>query len=46
MPTPARWMSSWLAASTAPEAGQIAGTQVAVDGKTVHGAVQADGRAT
>ena len=38
-------LSAWLAASAVPGAGEMAATRVAVDGKTVRGAVQADGRA-
>jgi DDE_Tnp_1-associated len=38
-------LAAWLAAATVPEADQTAAAQVMVDGKTLRGAVQADGRA-
>jgi len=38
-------LAAWLAAATVPEADEIAADRVSVDGKTIRGAVQADGRA-
>jgi predicted transposase YbfD/YdcC len=38
-------LAAWLAAATVPEADEAAAAQVMVDGKTMRGAVQADGRA-
>lgn len=38
-------LAAWLAAATVPEADEIAADRVSVDGKTMRGAVQADGRA-
>ena len=38
-------LAAWLAVATVPEADQITADRVSVDGKTMRGAVQADGRA-
>jgi predicted transposase YbfD/YdcC len=38
-------LAAWQAASTVPDAGEVVTARVAVDGKTIRGAVQADGRA-
>jgi predicted transposase YbfD/YdcC len=38
-------LAAWLAAATVPEADEVAAARVSVDGKTMRGAVQADGRA-
>jgi len=38
-------LAAWLAAATVPEADEAAAARVMVDGKTMRGAVQADGRA-
>jgi predicted transposase YbfD/YdcC len=38
-------LAAWLAAAAVPEAGEAGPAGVAVDGKTMRGAVQADGRA-
>jgi hypothetical protein len=38
-------LAAWLAAAAVPEAGEAERARVAVDGKTMRGAIQADGRA-
>jgi hypothetical protein len=38
-------LAAWLAAATVPEADEVAVARVMADGKTMRGAVQADGRA-
>ena len=38
-------LAAWLAAATVPQADEVAAARVSVDGKTMRGAIQADGRA-
>jgi hypothetical protein len=38
-------LAAWLAAATIPQADEVAAARVSVDGKTMRGADQADGRA-